>query len=378
MSVVAALGALCLALGGLGLLYTLVLAMVAGWGRPPRPRAVPARIAVLVPAHDEERWIGGLLSDLAAQSRPADAVVVVADRCSDDTARTARGAGAEVVELAAGPGGKGRALVAGFEALSEREWDVVVVLDADCRLAPGFLASVRGGRNEVVQAVYTLHAGNARGLVFEYAARLENALFHAGRARLGLPAFLRGTGMILGRDALRAVPWSGAGLTEDRDQGLRFLAGGVPVRYDLGVEVVSDLPPGRREVWEQRRRWSSTGIGAGVAAALRAVPGAWTAAGARALELPLAVLADARSQWLVLLGLGFCLDAVARGRPRVSLALFLAGILLAVILAGFVWYGRRFWRVLARIPESAAVSVGSAGLALVGRRPRSWVRGRRS
>ncbi len=377
MTAIAVLAALGLGLGGVGLLYTLALAVAAATGRAPRPRGTPSAIAVLIPAHNEEAGLGPLLADLSAQTRPPRFVLVVADRCTDGTVRVAREGGAEALEIEGGPGGKARALAEGFRAMSGREWDAVVVVDADCRLPSDFLASVRGGRDEAVQAVYTLRAGPGRGLLFDYAARLENTVFHAGRARLGLPAFLRGTGMVLGRDALRAVPWSGTGLTEDRAQGLAFLAGGVPVRYDLGVEVVSDLPPGRREVWQQRRRWSSAGIGAGVAAAVRVVPAARAAVGARALELPLAVLADARSQWLVLLGLGFVLDAVARGRPRGSLIVLFVGLIVSAAALGFTWYGRRFWRALAELPGSAAVSLGSAGLALVGRRPRSWVRGRR-
>ncbi|WP_305785725.1 glycosyltransferase [Symbioplanes lichenis] len=55
------------------------------------------RIAVVVPAHDEQELIGDCLTALAeAGARPSD-VIVVADACQDDTAALAALAGAVVV-----------------------------------------------------------------------------------------------------------------------------------------------------------------------------------------------------------------------------------------------------------------------------------------
>jgi glycosyltransferase involved in cell wall biosynthesis len=66
---------------------------------------VLTRFAVVVPAHDEE----GLLPDCLVALRTAAArvvapaeVIVVADDCTDATARLAAAAGAQVVQIAAG------------------------------------------------------------------------------------------------------------------------------------------------------------------------------------------------------------------------------------------------------------------------------------
>jgi hypothetical protein len=60
--------------------------------------AGPVTVTVLVPAHNEERTVGGTLASLLAQSHRPERVVVVADNCTDATAEIAHRAGAEVFE----------------------------------------------------------------------------------------------------------------------------------------------------------------------------------------------------------------------------------------------------------------------------------------
>src|ERR1700730_7389902 len=57
-----------------------------------------ARIAVIVPAHNESVGILPTLADIKAQLRASDRLLVVADNCTDDTASVAALVGAEVLE----------------------------------------------------------------------------------------------------------------------------------------------------------------------------------------------------------------------------------------------------------------------------------------
>jgi hypothetical protein len=56
--------------------------------RPPKRRAT-RKLLVLVPAHNEADTIRHTLHALLTQTQPADRIVVVADNCSDDTAKIA-------------------------------------------------------------------------------------------------------------------------------------------------------------------------------------------------------------------------------------------------------------------------------------------------
>jgi 1,2-diacylglycerol 3-beta-glucosyltransferase len=299
----------------------------------------------------------------------------VADRCTDATARIAEAAGAEALELESGGGSKAAAVIAGIAHLAAREWDVLLVVDADCRIEGDFLARVDCTPDEAAQADVVERADEPGDRVYEFLTRLKNDLFHAGRARLGLPAFLRGTGMLLGRGALERCPWSATGLAEDRAQGMLFLAAGVPVRHaGPALAVWTSTPHGWRQSWTQRRRWTSTSLPRGVSAAARTAWRLLPHSGLRALELPLAVLADARSQWLLLLVAGVILCAAGGGAwwPGVLL-LLVTGALAAV--AGFTWYGPRFLQVVLYMPRSGLLALSSATLSLLGRVPTRWQRG---
>ena len=84
------------------------------------------RIAVVIPALNEEEPIGDVVRAAFATRLPRE-VIVVDNGSTDRTAEVAREAGARVITA---PRGYGRACAAGVAALS-RECDIVVFLDGD-------------------------------------------------------------------------------------------------------------------------------------------------------------------------------------------------------------------------------------------------------
>ncbi|MCB9760400.1 MAG: glycosyltransferase family 2 protein [Alphaproteobacteria bacterium] len=96
------------------------------------------RVAVLIPALNEEQALPGVLQDLA---RVHDGRVVVVDNGSTDrTAEVARAHGAEVVHQPTR--GYGSACLAGLGHLRADPPDVVVILDADHSDDPAEMASL--------------------------------------------------------------------------------------------------------------------------------------------------------------------------------------------------------------------------------------------
>jgi len=110
---------------------------------PPVPVA-DLRVTALLPAHDEEAQILDGLESLLAQDRRPDRIVVVCDNCTDRTAEVAASVpGVEVVETVGNVHRKAGALNQVLDALlpAADERDVVLVMDADSQLDPGFVSA---------------------------------------------------------------------------------------------------------------------------------------------------------------------------------------------------------------------------------------------
>lgn len=97
------------------------------------PHAPPTRVAVIVPAHDEEAVIARGLAALLRAPLPGLRVHVVANGCTDRTVERARAVGDARVEVHDLPEpGKARAIRTGLALVGDA--DVVAVVDADVEL----------------------------------------------------------------------------------------------------------------------------------------------------------------------------------------------------------------------------------------------------
>jgi len=109
------------------------------------------RVLVVVPAHNEEASLPATLAELRARAPGVD-VLVVDDGSRDGTSNVARAAGVQVVRHPVNLG-VGGALQTGFQWAHERDYDVVVQLDADGQHDPAYLstllAPVLAGRCDV-------------------------------------------------------------------------------------------------------------------------------------------------------------------------------------------------------------------------------------
>src|SRR5260221_2028140 len=155
----------------------------------PRPR-----VAVLVPAHNEGNALLPTLADIKAQMGSSDRLLVVADNCTDDTLDVPAAAGAEVIDRNdPDRKGKGYALAWGLRHLGEDPPDVVVIVDADCRLADGAidrLAATCAATHRPVQALYMMLAPDGSPInlrVAEFACRVKNWVRPRALGALRLP-----------------------------------------------------------------------------------------------------------------------------------------------------------------------------------------------
>jgi cellulose synthase/poly-beta-1,6-N-acetylglucosamine synthase-like glycosyltransferase len=220
------------------------------------------RIAVLTPAHDEAEGMGAMLAALQPQLRAGDRMVVVADNCTDETAAIARAAGAVVVErVDATLRGKSFALAFGVDAMRADPPDVVVVVDADCRLAPGSLDALANGvviKDRPMQALDLMIAVPGAGVsrrFAEFAWRVRNWVRPAGAHQLGLPCQLMGTGMAFTWSMIAQARLATGALAEDMNLGIDFAMAGKPPLFCETALVTSYFPESAAAIKSQRTRW---------------------------------------------------------------------------------------------------------------------------
>lgn len=91
-----------------------------------------AKIAAVIPAYNEEKYIG----DVVRRTRQKlDDVLVVDDGSVDETAERAREAGADVIVHEQNRG-KGETIKTGLRHFLDRQFDFVIILDADGQHRP--------------------------------------------------------------------------------------------------------------------------------------------------------------------------------------------------------------------------------------------------
>ncbi|MBW4642582.1 MAG: glycosyltransferase family 2 protein [Goleter apudmare HA4340-LM2] len=220
------------------------------------------KVAVLVPAHNEELVIQATLKNLVPEIKPQHRLVVIADNCSDATAEIARAAGATVIERQ-NPDlkGKGYALEYGLQYLESDPPEVVVFVDADCQVHPGAVAqltqqAIATGRP--IQGVYLMakpEVPTPKDAVSAFAFRVKNLVRSSGLARLGLSCFLDGTGMAFPWSVIRSVDLASGNIVEDMKLGLDLNIAGHRPMFCPHANVTGYLPQQTQAATSQRTRW---------------------------------------------------------------------------------------------------------------------------
>jgi cellulose synthase/poly-beta-1,6-N-acetylglucosamine synthase-like glycosyltransferase len=220
------------------------------------------RIAVIVPAHNEELGLLHTLEDIKTQLRSGDRVLVVADNCADDTAALAKKAGVEVTERN-DPSkiGKGYALAWGVRHLSANPPAIVVIIDADCKLTPNSLdqlSTACATTNHPVQALNLMTAPadariDYRAAVFAF--RVKNWVRPLGLSAFNLPCQLMGTGMAFPWEVINSVNLATGLVVEDLKLGLDLTRSGKSPLFCPMACVVSQFPSTATGARSQRKRW---------------------------------------------------------------------------------------------------------------------------
>ena len=231
--------------------------------------AVSHRYAVLVSARNEEAVIGNLIESIKRQTYDGGLVTtfVVADNCTDDTARVAADAGAIVFErFDTANVGKGYALNYLLhridELFPERPFDGYFVFDADNVLEENYIEEM----NKVFSQGYGIVTSYRNSKNFGdnwissgYALWFlrESQFLNHARFNLGTSCAVSGTGFLFSQKVLDDCGgWHFHLLTEDIEFTVHSVVRGLKIGYCHDAILYDEQPTGFRQSWRQRLRWA--------------------------------------------------------------------------------------------------------------------------
>lgn len=219
-----------------------------------KPVYQPLLTALLIPAHNEEKLISKTLKSV---DRLEDRVktFVIADRCTDQTAKIASELGATVIKNETTHGiGKAGALQQGLQFISALPYERVAIIDADTVISSNLIKELQQG--EIAQSLHHLEEKDG---VWN---RLQRIKFRAAcsvrpkaRVALGFSAGILGNGFAFTRKLEQMIPFELNSITEDLEYHLKVVLKHKKVHLADQAYVISEIPPTRKASSTQATRW---------------------------------------------------------------------------------------------------------------------------
>ena len=225
------------------------------------------RFMAIIPAHNEQEVIENLVESLKNQNYNKELydIYVIADNCTDNTARVARNAGAIVYErYDETKKTKGYALDWFLQQKIKEDapYDAICVFDADNIVDKNFLKAMNKKLcqgEEVVQGYRDIKNPTDNWITSGYALFYwtMHRFYHLARYNLGLSPLLNGTGFMVKFDIIKENNgWKTVTLTEDIEFSLQRILKGKRLGWATDAIVYDEQPTGFKQSWSQRSRWT--------------------------------------------------------------------------------------------------------------------------
>lgn len=227
------------------------------------------RYAILIAAHNEEKVLPHLLASIGMQDYPEDliTVYVVADNCTDATAKAAHDHGAKVFRRNNKTQiGKGYALRYLFRQIDATDgldsFDCFLIFDADNLLRYDYITQINQAASDGYEAFCGYRNSKNFGsnwLSAGYALWYLHESTHLNRSRMniGMTCAVSGTGFGFTRQLLeRMGGWNFCTLTEDLEFNAWCATGGIKIGYCHDAVLYDEQPITFSQSWHQRTRWT--------------------------------------------------------------------------------------------------------------------------
>lgn len=221
-----------------------------------------AKFAIIVPAHNEELVIEGLLQSVKRLDYPSERfeTIVIADNCTDRTEEIVTEAGF-ICLVRTDPlrRGKPYALQWAFQQLNLPKYDAFVIVDADTAVDTQFLkilnASFHEG-HEIIQGYFGILNPDETWLtrLMVIPGVLKYRYRYRGKKRLGFSCPLMGNGMCFASRVIQQYGWDALTLTENWEYYLKSVLRGIFPTYEEAY-IYSLTASTTKQGRTQRLRW---------------------------------------------------------------------------------------------------------------------------
>ena len=225
------------------------------------------RFMAIIPAHNEEAVIGNLIESLKNQNYNKDLydIYVIADNCTDNTAKVSRKLGAIVYErFDETKKTKGYALDWFLQQKIKEDapYDAICIFDADNIVDKNFIKAMNKKLcqgEDVVQGYRDIKNPADNWITSGYALFYwtNHRFYHLARYNLGLSPMLNGTGFMVNFNIIKENNgWKTLTLTEDIEFSLQRILKGKRLGWATDAIVYDEQPTGFKQSWSQRSRWT--------------------------------------------------------------------------------------------------------------------------
>ena len=224
------------------------------------------RFMAIIPAHNEEAVVVNLIESLKKQTYNKNLydIYVIADNCTDNTAKVAKQAGAIVYErFDETKKTKGYALNWFLQQKIKENapYDALFIFDADNIVDKNFIKNMNKKLcqgEDVVQGYRDIKNPSDNWITSGYALFYwtMHRFYHLARYNLGLSPLLNGTGFMVRFDVVKPQGWDTVTLTEDIEFSLKRIIAGKKLGWATDAIVYDEQPTGFKQSWSQRSRWT--------------------------------------------------------------------------------------------------------------------------
>ena len=224
------------------------------------------RFMLIIPAHNEESVVVNLIESLQKLDYSKDAydIYVIADNCTDNTAKVAKDAGAIVYERHdEAHKTKGYALQWFLDQKIKEDapYDAFCIFDADNIVDVNFLKVMNKKLcqgEDVVQGYKDIKNPSDTWVSAGYAIFYwtMHRFYHLARYNIGLSPLMNGTGFMVKFDVIKPQGWNTKTLTEDIEFSLKRIIKGKKLGWARNAIVYDEQPVGFKQSWIQRERWT--------------------------------------------------------------------------------------------------------------------------